>query len=347
MKRKKIIISCLVPLLTVIPIGMKLRAQDSVLHAAASGSGSIEGTEVRLASRLSARVTRVSVERGDSVSAGQIVVELDCGDARAALLEAEARVHAARSAVEGALAQADASARNRGVLLAAAEAARSQVSSLTAQQGASARQAARLERLGSDASESSRDQVRSQAEGLLHQTSSAAAQDRSLRGQVAAAGSMWRAAEAQARAAERNVSAAEAAAERARLLVDECAIRAPRAGVVDDTFVEPGEHAAAGTTLVRIVDLDIVRATFYLPNAELAAARPNGPAIVEADAWPDAKFTASIETVGSSAEFTPRNIQTRTDRDRLVFPVEVRIPNPNHQLRPGMPVHVTLPGTER
>jgi len=51
--------------------------------------------------------------------------------------------------------------------------------------------------------------------------------------------------------------------------------------------------------------------------------------------------------VGSSAEFTPRNIQTRTDRDRLVFAIEVSIPNPGHGLRPGMPVQVTLPGTER
>lgn len=347
MQRKKVILTCLVPLLTVIPIALKLRAQDRSEHAAASGSGTIEGTEIRLASRLSARVTHVGVKRGDSVAAGTVLARLDCDDAQAALIEAEARVEAARAQVEAAGAQADASARNRGVLLASADAARAQVSSLSAQQGASARQAARLERLGSDASESARDQVRSQAEGLLHQASSAAAQDRSLRAQVAAAASTWRAAEAQARAAERNASAAEAAAARARLMVDECEIVAPRAAVVDDTFVEPGEQATAGTTLVRLVDLDTVRATFYLPNAELGSARPNGPAIVEADAWPDVQFPGTIETVGSSAEFTPRNIQTRTDRDRLVFAIEVRIPNPNHELLPGMPVQVTLLGTER
>jgi len=47
------------------------------------------------------------------------------------------------------------------------------------------------------------------------------------------------------------------------------------------------------------------------------------------------------------AEFTPRNVQTREDRDRLVYAVEVAIPNPKGLLRPGMPVEITIPGTGR
>jgi HlyD family secretion protein len=54
-----------------------------------------------------------------------------------------------------------------------------------------------------------------------------------------------------------------------------------------------------------------------------------------------------VHSVAARAEFTPRNIQTRTDRDRLVYPVEVRVANPEGKLRPGMPVQVTLPGTGR
>jgi HlyD family secretion protein len=87
-----------------------------------------------------------------------------------------------------------------------------------------------------------------------------------------------------------------------------------------------------------------VRATFYLPNAELAAARPQGQARVEADAYPGREFNGSVLSVSAQAEFTPRNIQTRTDRDRLVYAVEVAVPNPEHALRPGMPVRVTLVG---
>ena len=86
--------------------------------------------------------------------------------------------------------------------------------------------------------------------------------------------------------------------------------------------------------------------TFYLPNAELGSARVGARATVEADAWPGETFEGNVVTVGSKAEFTPRNIQTRTDRDRLVYPIEVRIPNPDMRLRPGMPVEVTLPETD-
>jgi len=60
-----------------------------------------------------------------------------------------------------------------------------------------------------------------------------------------------------------------------------------------------------------------------------------------------ASFEGTVTSVAAQAEFTPRNIQTRTDRDRLVYPVEVTLKNPERRLRPGMPVQVTLPGTEK
>jgi HlyD family secretion protein len=343
--KRKVVIACLIPLLTAVPIVLELRAEDESRHAAASGSGTIEGTMIRLSSRASGRVIAVTRERGAVVEAGELLVSLDCDDARAALLEAEARAHAARAHVDAADAAAEATARTRGVLQASADAARAQVSSLLTAQGLTARQAARLEQLGEDASQASRDDMRSRAVELSHEANARDAQRRSLTAQVDATGASWRAAAAEAEAARRNVVAADATVQRARLLAAECEIRAPRAAVVDEVFVEPGEFIPANSTLLRLVDLDVVTATFYLPNAELGSARLAAPAVVVVDAFPDREFPATVTTVGSSAEFTPRNIQTRTDRDRLVFAIEVTIPNPDHQLRPGMPVQVTLPGT--
>ena len=66
-----------------------------------------------------------------------------------------------------------------------------------------------------------------------------------------------------------------------------------------------------------------------------------------ADALPGVHVDGLVVRVSSEAEFTPRNVQTRTDRDRLVFAVDVRVTAPNTRLRPGMPVQVTLPGTAR
>ena len=75
--------------------------------------------------------------------------------------------------------------------------------------------------------------------------------------------------------------------------------------------------------------------------------KPGGRAVVVADAWPGERFEATVRTVALEAEFTPRNIQTRSDRDRLVYPVEVAVVNRDGKLRAGMPVQVTLPGTGR
>ncbi|RME23202.1 MAG: HlyD family efflux transporter periplasmic adaptor subunit, partial [Deltaproteobacteria bacterium] len=155
------------------------------------------------------------------------------------------------------------------------------------------------------------------------------------------------AAEAQAEAARKAVAAGEAALERARVAVSECRLTAPRDGVVQLLPFEVGELVPPGATLATIVDLAHARATFYIPNADLAAAVAGAPAEIEADAWPGEVFTGTVATVATEPEFTPRNIQTRSDRDRLVYKVEVEVDNADGRLRPGMPIVVRLPGTER
>jgi HlyD family secretion protein len=148
-------------------------------------------------------------------------------------------------------------------------------------------------------------------------------------------------------AAAAQVKAAEAAVARTRLLAGECVVRAPRDAEVGKLPHEAGELVSPGAVLVRLVDLSEPKATFYLPNAEVGAVRPGAAAVVVADAWPGKTFAGTVRTVSLEAEFTPRNIQTRTDRDRLVYPVEVTVKDEQHLLRAGMPVQVSIPGTGR
>jgi HlyD family secretion protein len=155
------------------------------------------------------------------------------------------------------------------------------------------------------------------------------------------------AASAQAEAAVAQVRAAEAQVTRARILAAECVLHAPRDAEVAELPHEAGELVTPGAVLARLVDLNEVRATFYLPNAELRSVRPGAEAVVVADAYGDEAFRGRVRTVSLEAEFTPRNIQTRTDRDRLVYPVEVVVENRDGKLRDGMPVQVTLVGTGR
>jgi HlyD family secretion protein len=197
--------------------------------------------------------------------------------------------------------------------------ARAQAGALETQRGAAERQAKRLERLTEDVAASNVDQTTAGAAGLARQVEAARAQ----------------------------VRAAEASLARARILVGECAIRAPRDAEVADLPHEAGELVAPGAILARLVDLSEPKATFYLPNAEVGAVRPGARAVVVADAWPGVEFEGTVTTVALEAAFTPRNIQTRSDRDRLVYPVEVAVKNRDGKLRAGMPVQVTIPGTGR
>ncbi len=122
---------------------------------------------------------------------------------------------------------------------------------------------------------------------------------------------------------------------------------APAPGYVETLPWNVGELVTPGAILARLVDIREVKATFYLPNAEVSAVAAGAQAEIVADAYADEVFHGTVSTVTLTAEFTPRNIQTRSDRDRLVYPVEVKILNPDGKLRPGMPVQVTLPGTGR
>jgi HlyD family secretion protein len=191
------------------------------------------------------------------------------------------------------------------------------------------------------------DQIRSSALGLSHQVEAAKAQAAASAAQARASEVAVGASRAQADAALAQVQAAEAGLARAELLAAECELRAPLDAVVARLPHETGELVSPGAVLVRLLNPKELSATFYLPNAEVGAVRPGAPARVVADAWPDDAFTAEVRTVALEAEFTPRNIQTRSDRDRLVYAVEVTVENREEKLRDGMPVQVILPGTER
>lgn len=338
----KIIVPVVVVLVVASLLVFKIQAQEAALKGPSGGTGVIEGTDYNLSSRLSARVVQVHVRKGAPVKKGDLVMALDCADPEAMLAEATARLEVARAQADAASSQAQAAVKARNAAQAAIVVAKAQMEALAAQRDAARRQAERLTALGQDVPLSSVDQASGTAEGLKHQTVAALASSNLNQQKADASLEQSRAAQAQALAAERAVTAAESAVRRARLMVAECELRSPSDGLVDEIFFEPGELPLPGAVLARIVNLDEVRATFYLPNAELAAAKPSERALISADAYPDREFTGQVRTVSAQAEFTPRNIQTRTDRDRLVYAVEVAVPNTEQLLRPGMPVRVTL-----
>lgn len=308
------------------------------------GTGVIEGVDVNVASRIATRIAEVLVREGDVVRAGQAVALLDCTDPSAALEQASAQLAAATAAFDASHAGAESAARSASAASASASAARSQLAALEAQDRLAVLELERTRRLvaSSAVPRAELDSAITRHDTLAAQIAAQRAAEGASRDQAGAAHSTGTASRSQSVATERNIDAARAAVARAELSVRECTLVAPRRGMIATRVLEPGEPVAPGSVILTITDVAEARTRFYLPNAELAAAAPGRRVTVVADAYPGQTFAGTIIYVSPRAEFTPRNVQTREDRERLVYAVEVRIPNPDLRLRAGMPVEVAI-----
>lgn len=179
--------------------------------------------------------------------------------------------------------------------------------------------------------------------------------------QVAAAEAQYRAAEAavqmaqaqldalRAGATAEEIAVVEAQVEQARaalgglaLLRDKLTIVAPVGGQVLERGSHEGELAAPGATLLTLGDLDEVTLTIYVPEDRLGQVLVGQPVEVRVDSFPERTFTGTVVAIANEAEFTPRNVQTQEERVNMVFAVDVRIPNPDHALKPGLPADAVI-----
>ena len=346
MKRALILIGVLAVGLLVALV-LRVRHLRAAEHGPAGGSGVIEGVDGNVTSRIAARITKVNVREGDIVKQGDLLVELDCTDGEAALIQAKAALTAAQSNVQAAQATASSALQNASGGSQNISAAKSQVDVLKAQEELARVELARTEELvkSGTLSQSALDEARSKDLALLNQIAEQNSRESMIKNQTGALSASSAGAKSQTAAAQDNVTAATAAVARAEISVDECKLLAPRNAMVVTRNLEPGEAVQPGTNVLALTDVTEARTRFYLPNAELAAAAPGRKASVVADAYPGQTFEGTIFYVSPRAEFTPRNVQTREDRERLVYAVEVRIPNADMRLRSGMPVEVAIEGS--
>jgi len=120
------------------------------------------------------------------------------------------------------------------------------------------------------------------------------------------------------------------------------ALKAPLAGLVLERPVHVGEVALPGAPLLTVANLDNLTLTLYVPEASLGKIRLGETVSVTVDAYPGRIFTGTIAAIAGEAEYTPKNVQTREERVSMVFAVKVRLPNPDHALKPGMPADAAI-----
>jgi HlyD family secretion protein len=338
--------------LTALLVGLlvwRLRGLDAAAEAPSGGTATVEGVETVVGARASGRVLEVLVREGDRVTAGQPLVRIDCRDAEAMLALADAHAHAVEAQVEVHAAQLGSAADSAAVARAQAAAVRAQAKVLAVDQAQTARDRARAEKLASGGAipEAELERTVARLEGVQRQLAVVGANSTAAELASKASSTGVKVVEANLEVARAQLAASRIEIDRARLAVAECTIVAPSDGLVTARLVEPGVVVVPGARVIVTVSTDPARLTFYLPNRELSRAAIGAPATVRVDAYPERSFAGVVRRIADEAEFTPRNVQTREDRDRLVYAVEVEVPNGDGALRPGMPAEVSLDGTGR
>jgi ABC-type sulfate/molybdate transport systems ATPase subunit len=106
--------------------------------------------------------------------------------------------------------------------------------------------------------------------------------------------------------------------------------------------LEVGEMVAAGSTVLVIGQLDEVEVTVYIGETAYGQVELGQPARVAVDSFPGTEFAGTVIRIADQAEFTPRNVQTQEGRRSTVYAVDIRVPNPDRKLKPGMPADVSI-----
>jgi HlyD family secretion protein len=129
----------------------------------------------------------------------------------------------------------------------------------------------------------------------------------------------------------------------AALKLSWCAVAAPSSGTVLEIYREPGEMVAPGARLLTLADLREVWAMVYVPETLLVKLSPGLEVTGHLPELGMREFPGWISRINDEAEFTPKNVQTRQERTRLVHGVKVSFRNPKGLLKPGMSIEVRLP----
>lgn len=274
-------------IIVVIAVAFWWRGQqvETTFAGLAFGNGRLEATEIDVATKLHGRVAQILVNEGDMVEEGLVVARMDTQVLNAQLREAEAQKRKAE--------------QEKNV----AEAVIAQRES----EHTFAQQVLKRTQKLADAGVTDQNQ-------LDHDRAS-----------ERAAKAVWTAAKAQAVSAEATIESAKATIERIQADINDCILKSPRYGRVQYRLAEPGEVLAAGGKILTLVDITDVYMTFYLPTKDAGKLAIGGEARIVLDVIPDRAIPAKISFVSPTAQFTPKEVETKNEREKLMFRVKVKI----------------------
>ena len=249
------------------------------------GNGRLEADEINIDTKYAARIGEMMADEGDLVKAGQVLARMDTRDLQASLKRAQASVLQARHAVDEANANVD--QQNAQVLLAQQEMDRAVY---TVQKGVATKE-------------------------LLDQRKQ----------QLDSANAALIAARARVIQAEHALDAATHDVELYTVQIDDNTLVAPRDGRIQYRIANIGEVLPAGGHVFAMLDTSYVYMDVYLPTEQAGKVRFGAEARIVLDAYPNVAIPAKVSFVSSQAQFTPKTVETQSERDKLMFRIRVQI----------------------
>jgi len=148
---------------------------------------------------------------------------------------------------------------------------------------------------------------------------------------------------------DEQISAARARLEQAKqalrlseIRLDYATLTSPVTGLVLSDHVEAGEYVVPGTPVVTVGDIEHAWMRGYINESDLGRVKVGQTAKITTDTWPGKKYEGKVSFISAEAEFTPKNVQTTKERTKLVYRIKIDIPNPQMELKPGMPADAVI-----
>jgi HlyD family secretion protein len=289
-------------------------------------SGILESVEVNISSKVAGQILRLSVQEGSTVEQGDTLAVIDSETQQLQLQQAQAGVDLAESQYQ--LLKNGARSED---LQSAEEAVRQTESGYKTAKA----DYERVKELYSTHSVSAKQYEDAESRVTITQAQYNSAKQNLQKLQRFARVEDLNAAKAR-------VDQARAQANLIRKQIADSHIIAPVCGTITYKPVEEGELIGMGAIIVRISRLERMELMIYVNETEMGKVKLGSTADVTIDTFPDKKYPATVVYVSPVAEFTPRNVQTKDERTKLVFGVKLEVENPAGELKSGMPADAIL-----
>lgn len=308
----------------------------------AMGNGRIEATEIDIATKTAGRIKEILVKDGDFLHAGDLVARMDTQTLEADLRQAQAQARKAQQAkvtAAAVVAQRESAKVTATAVVAQREQTQAAAASVVAQRESELALAEKdLTRAQQMAFKGLIAQQQLDADYTRYKTATAAlsaAKAQRVEAQSAIAAATSQIAEAQSAMAvatsqvaeaQSTLDAALATIERLQADLEDSVLKAPRDGRVQYRVAQPGEVLSAGGRVVNMVDLTDVYMTFFLPTAAAGRVALGTEIRLVLDALPQYVLPAQASFVASVAQFTPKTVETASEREKLMFRMRAQIP---------------------